>query len=463
MSVVAARKTPRRRSGRRFLIILVALVVIVGAALFWVNQVAEAAVSASAVLTVYQPVTSVQPGSGTFGPATTGTLVHPGDSIQTDTKGRASIALPDGSITRLAGDTQTRLDSAHFSRDGTLHDARFFQQVGRTLNHVQHLVSGATFQVAGQSAVASVRGTLFEVLVNADGSMTVKLFDGTLDFDGKNHVHLTAGQQATADPQGNIGDPTTIQNDPNDPFGSQIGASNAVATDTTPGTEQDAIGAPLHNGEQQTSITYSYAGGPLVKAVLGYSGGAMELTVQAPDGSKTSGTGASPIVVDVKNAPAGVFTIVVTGLSGLGATGFEPFVAVASVETCTSADVDLDGAVHRGYSSQDLETAVQVPGLSNLHLNVVGANSIAGGTITGSGTYNGVGWGGTIVLVAHGGVLMVIAVDASVFGWVHIPATQILQQLSAAARQDPSNINPGFTVDRLFTCNSILVIDGHHG
>ncbi|HYM66572.1 MAG TPA: FecR family protein, partial [Patescibacteria group bacterium] len=267
-----------------------AVLVIVAGALFWLNQMAEAAVNASAVLTVYQPVTSVQAGSGSFAPAATGTLVHPGDSVQTDTKGRASLSLPDGSITRLAGDTQIRLDSTHFAKDGSLHDAHFFQQIGRTLSHVQHLASGASFQVAGQSAVASVRGTLFEVLVNADGSMTVKLFDGTLDFDGRNHISLTAGQQATADPQGNIGAPTAIVPDPNDPFLSQNAAAAEAATDTTPGTEQDFVGAPLHNGEQQ-KVTYSYAGGPLVKAVLGYSGGAMGLTILAPDGSQTSGAG----------------------------------------------------------------------------------------------------------------------------------------------------------------------------
>ena len=59
------------------------------------------------------------------------------------------------------------------------------------------------------------------------------------------------------------------------------------------------------------------------------------------------------------------------------------------------------------------------------------------------------------------GRLMIVAVDASIFGF-HIPAAQILQQIGAAAQQDPSNINPGFHIDRLFTCQSILMIDGHH-
>jgi FecR protein len=461
MSVVAARQQPRRRSGRRLLIILLAIVVVVAGALFWLNQVAQAAVDASAVLTVYQPVTTVEPtGTKTFNTAASGALVHPGDSVMTDGQGRAALTLPDGSITRLAGNTQIKLDSAHFAKDGNLHDASWFQSIGRTLTHVQHLVSGASFQVAGQSAVASVRGTLFEVLVNADGSMTVKLFDGTLLFHGKNDVTLTAPEEATADPQGNIGPPTAIQPDPNDPFGPQVDAAKDAETDTTPGTEQDFVGAPLHDGDQQ-KYTYSYAGGSLVKAVLGYIGSSMSLTVAAPDGSVYPGSGKSPVEVDVKNAPPGIYTVTITGVSGLGTAGEEPFLAVASVEPCASADLDVNGAVHRGYSSSDLEGAVQVAGLSNLNLAITGG-STAGSIVTGTGTYNGVSWGGTIVLVNHGGVLMVIAISATVFG-IHIPAGQILQQIGAAARQDPSTINPGFTVDRLFTCQHILVIDGHHG
>ena len=312
MSVVAARQQPRRRSGRRLLIILLAVVVVVSGALFWLNQVAQAAIDASAVLTVYEPVTQIQPaGAATFSNADTGALVRPGDSIQTDSQGRASLVLPDGSITRLATNTQIKLDSAHFAKDGNLQDARWLQKIGRTLTHVQHLVSGATFQVAGQSAVASVRGTTFEVLIGADGSMTVKLFDGILYFHGKNDVTLTSGQQATADPQGNISAPIPIQPDPQDPFGPELLASNAVASDTTPGTEQDFVGAPLHDGEQQ-KFTYSYAGGPLLKAVLGYPAGSMKVTIKAPDGTQYDQSGASPIVNPVKNAPAGLYTISVS-------------------------------------------------------------------------------------------------------------------------------------------------------
>jgi hypothetical protein len=437
--------------------VLVLVILLVGGGIFWLNSSAQAAVSVSATLTVYQPTASLARGSGAFAAAASGAQVQSGDSVSTDAKGRASIQLPDGTLTRLASDSQITLDAAHFSKNGTLHDAKLTEKIGRTLTSVQHLVSGATFQVAGQAAVASVRGTKFEVYIKADGTMIVKLFDGQLDFDGKNHVHLVAGQQATADPQGNIGPPGPIQPDPADPFGPALAASAAADLGTTPGTEQDYIGAPIHNGEQQQYL-YGYAGGSLVKASLGYPGSAMQLKVQAPDGQMYTGSGASPIVVSVVNAPAGIYKLFVVGVSGLGAGGEEPFLAVAAVEACVSSDIDQNGAVRRGYSDTDLGAAVQVSGLSNLRVSIA-PNSPAGAIVTGQGTYNGVGWTGSVLLVPHNGVVEIMAVGATVFG-VNVPAQQIVQQIGSAIGQDPTNLNVGFIVDRLFACNSVLMIDG---
>jgi FecR protein len=443
------------------LIVLVIVIVIVGGGIFWLNSTAQAAVNVSATLTVYQPTASVARGSsGAFAGASSGTQVQAGDSVKTDTKGRASIQLPDGTLTRLASDTQITLDAAHFSKNGTLHDAKLTEKIGRTLTSVQHLVSGATFQVAGQSAVASVRGTKFEVYIKADGTMIVKLFDGLLDFTGKNGVvHLVAGQQATADPQGNVGPAGPIQPDPGDPFGPALDASAAVSAGTTPGTEQDFIGAPVHNGEQQ-QYRYSYAGGSLVKASLGYPGSAMQLKVQAPDGQIYAGSGKSPIVVVVNSAPPGIYVINVIGVSGLGTIGEEPFVAVAAVEACVSSDIDQNGAVRRGYADKDLAAAVQVSGLSNLSVTIA-PNSPAGAIVTGQGTYNGVGWTGSVLLVPHNGVVQIMAVGATVFG-VNVPAQQIVQQIGSAIGQDPTNLNVGFIVDRLFACDSVVMIDGRH-
>src|SRR6266446_1115467 len=316
MSAVAAKPVPRRRRGLRWIVVLVVIVVLVAGAAFWLNTSASAATNAVATLNVFLPVTSVAHNGGAYAAATTGATVQPGDGVKTDAKGRAAIQLPDGTLTRLASNTEITLTSAHFAKDGNLQDASLAQRAGRTFTNVQHLVSGATFKVSGQSATATVRGTKFEVYIKADGTMVVKLFVGELDFDGKNHVHLTAPQQATADPQGNVGPAGPIVPEPGDPFGPELAASDATSQGTTPGTEQDFIGAPLHNGEQQ-QYAYSFAGGGLVKAALGYPGSAMKLDVKAPDGQIYSKFGASPIVVTINKGPAGIYTILVTGVSGL--------------------------------------------------------------------------------------------------------------------------------------------------
>lgn len=470
MSVVASRtppakNPPRRRGGLRFLIFVVILALIVGGGLYWLNSSAQAAVNAVGTLSVFQHSVAVAHNGGAYADATTGSIVQPGDGVKTDAKGRGAIQLPDGTLTRLASDTEITLTSAHFSKSGNLQDVSLTEKVGRTLTNVQRLVSGATFKVAGQAAVASVRGTKFEVQVKPDGTMVVKLFDGQLDFDskdGKNHVHLVSGQQATADPLGNISKPIGPPReawppDPTDPFGPQLAASEAISAGTTPGTEQDYVGPPIHDGETQT-YTYSFAGGGLVKAALGYPGSAMTLTVTAPDGTPHPKSGISPIVVIVNSAPAGIYKITVTGVSGLGSAGEEPFVSVAALEQCTTQNIRQNGAVREGFTSSDLTSAVTVSGLSNLNLTILGS-SLAGAIVSGTGTYNGVGWTGTIVLAMHNSALEIFPVGATVFN-VSVPAQQIVQQIGAAIGQDPTNINPGFAVDRLFTCSGVLMIDG---
>ncbi len=460
-----AKPAPRpRRGGRRFLVVLAILILVIAGALVWLNVAAQAQVDASGLLTVYQPTTSIAHGGGAASPATTGAAVRAGDTVSTDTKGLAGITLPDGTLTRLAKSTSITLDGAHFNKSGTMHDVSLTQQIGRTFTNVQHLVTGASFDVHGKAATASVRGTKFEILIDATGAMTVKVFQGTVVLhNGNGSVQIHAGEQATASPDGTLGTPGPIVPDPDDPFGPALDASNAVSTDTTPGTEQDFIGAPLHVGEQQT-YTYSYAGGSRVEASLGYPGSQMKLTIKSPDGQTRSATGKLPFI-RIDNAPAGIYTIVIDGVKDLGTNGEEPFIAVASVEQCVSDDTEKNGAIHRGYTTQDLMNAVQqsgqVSGLSNLKLSL-SSDSVAGAIITASGTYNGVGWSGSVVLVAHNGVFEILPTSGTVFG-MNVPAVQLVQQIANVIGQDPSNVNPGFIVDRLFTCSSVLMVDGRTG
>src|SRR5207245_205212 len=201
MATVAAKTPPQRRGGHRLLIAFLILVLIVVGIVVWLNMAASAQVNAAATLTVYQPTVATSHNGADFLAAKTGAVIQAGDSVQTDTKGRASITLPDGTLMRLASDTTIRLDSAHFSKAGNLHDVTLSQKVGRTLTNVQHLASGATFDVKGNSATASVRGTKFEIYILRDGTMTVKVFVGTVFLhNASGSVQINAGQQATANP-----------------------------------------------------------------------------------------------------------------------------------------------------------------------------------------------------------------------------------------------------------------------
>src|SRR5258708_35106377 len=106
MATVASRPAPKpRRGGRRILIGLAMLVLVVAGAVVWLNIAAQAQVDASGILTVYLPNATLAHGSGAAGAATTGAILRAGDTAATDTKGRRGVTLPHGTLTLLANHT----------------------------------------------------------------------------------------------------------------------------------------------------------------------------------------------------------------------------------------------------------------------------------------------------------------------------------------------------------------------
>jgi len=114
--------------------------------------------------------------------------------------------------------------------------------------------------------------------------------------------------------------------------------------------------------------------------------------------------------------------------------------------------------VRHSYTGPDLAGAVNLSGLSAVKINIVG-DTTGGAIIDGSATYNGIGLAGTLLLYAHGGNIGVIALAASAYG-ASVPAPWAESQIASVLGQDPSNISLGFHVERLFTCQNVLMIEG---
>src|ERR1700674_4038124 len=219
-------------------IVLVVLLVAGGGYYLFCVQAQAAVPSPAALLVITTPVDVDTNNNAGFHPGRPGQELTAGNSVRTGDGGHAAIQFPDGSYMRMAPGTIVTVTAAQLSREGNLQSASLVQKVGRTFTNVQHLVSGASFQVGGHSVSAQVRGTQFEVLVRPDSTNLIKVFDGTVKVSGTTTATLTANQQIDADVNGRLSNQRAIQPDAQDPFPVLAQCTKAVSSDTTPGTMQ---------------------------------------------------------------------------------------------------------------------------------------------------------------------------------------------------------------------------------
>jgi len=193
-------------------VVLVVLLAVGGSYWFFVVQ-ASAAVDAPATLVVINPPVTVDGHA-----AIPGQALIAGNTAVTGAGGHASIQFPDGSFIRMAPGTSVTVTAVQLQKNGNLQKATVLQNVGRTFESVEHLATGATFQVGSHSVTASVRGTKFETLVRTDYSSRIWVFEGVVRVSGKTTVDLHAGQEIDADANGNLSAPRSNQFDLTDSF-----------------------------------------------------------------------------------------------------------------------------------------------------------------------------------------------------------------------------------------------------
>lgn len=376
--------------------------------------------------------------------------------MRTGVGGHAAIQFPDGSYVRMAPSTEVKVTAAQLSHDGNLQSASLQQKVGRTFTNVQHLVSGATFQVGGHSVSASVRGTQFEVLVRADNTNLIKVFDGTVRVTGATTITLTAGQQVEADAGGRLSGQGPIKSEPQDPYAQSAQCARAVSSGTTAGTTQTSSGDNLTNG-QSAEVDY-YSPGGTVSVALCYPGSLMTVTVIDPNGTPhTSRQGTPPVQLNL-NGPSGLYKAMIRGVS-LPPEG-EPFsVSFATATQCGGESVDTPNFVRQTISNQQISEALRQSGVT-LQIQGTSANSARVSYYSDLGKVP-IAW--TILFYAATPNLGFVLTQFSVRG-VNV-TTGIVSRLSSVTGSAQA-LPTEFIVERVYSCNGSgggqMVVEGHH-
>jgi hypothetical protein len=104
--------------------------------------------------------------------------VYPGDSIVTEDESTAEITYEDGSVSSVLPNSVLKIGKLE-KKDGFF-TTKIKTWVGSVLCKVQKLRKGDAFQVYTPTAVATVRGTVFEASVSEDEETSFNILSGQL-------------------------------------------------------------------------------------------------------------------------------------------------------------------------------------------------------------------------------------------------------------------------------------------
>jgi hypothetical protein len=436
-------------------VVILVLLLATGGYFFIVAQANAGVASPAALLVATDPVEVGHNDSG-YQPAKSGQSLDAGTSVRTGATGRATIQFPDGSLTRLAPDTTVTIQAAQLNSAGSLKSATLAEKIGRTLSVVQKLAGGASFSVGGHSVSAQVRGTQFEVVVNADFSNVFKVFDGTVVVSGQTTVTLHAGQQVGSDPNGRLGAPGALGPDSQDPYALDRQCTNAVSQGTTAGTVQTTVGGPIST-DQSAEVDYNSAGGTVTVALC-WPGSFMTLTVTDPTGTAHSSRSASGTAAHIAGPP-GLWRAIVHAVDASN----ELFaVSFATDAGCSGETVDSGGFVRQILSNGELARNLSQSGSSGITVQVQGTSPTSA-RVYYSYSGSGLSFSWTIDFYAATPDLGFVFTQVIVNG-VNI-TTQLVSRLNAAGAAVTS-VPQDYVVDRVYSCNGpdgdTMIIEGHH-
>ena len=309
----------RRRSAAAVIVTALVVTTAVFAALAVTQP--PAAAETAAVLTVFTGSVDIQKShSSTFAHAQSGDQVSAGDSIRTGPDTKAAVTYPSGTVARL--DSNTRFNLTQFGRTaGGAWNIAAYQAVGKSWSRMSQLVGGSTYIVnAPNSVAAEVRGTEFEVIVEAQGVSTVvrlDVFAGIVAATAnKGTVVVATGQSTTTSPGMPPTPPAAITTaDRQDTF-TVFNRTADAARGRPVGVNTDRFSPAQATGEVAGATG---DGSSDLQFTLGWPGSRFELTVFDPAGNAYGqvASAVSPVRIVVADAQAGMWSYQVTDLQSL--------------------------------------------------------------------------------------------------------------------------------------------------
>ena len=429
---------------------VLAVLLAAGGGWYFLVVQASAAVTAPATLVVYNQTVTVNDR-----PSIAGQALNANDDVKTEPSGHAAIEFPDGSYVRMSSSTEVRITNVQLQKTGSLQAAEVSQKVGRTLVNVQHLAGGASFKIDGHSVSAQVRGTQFEVLVNANLTNLVKVFDGAVAVSGAGRsVTVNAGQEISANANGALGTPRAIQPDPRDPYPLSAQCTRRVLSgNQTPGTLQVSTGDPITTGAAP-EVDYDSPGGTL-QVALCYPGSTMTLSIFSPDGTEHTST-------NHVAGPAGHYRAIVHAVNVPTPEAY--VVAFATNAPCVASTGDTGGTtVRETLSNSQIADALAKSGVSGATIQVQGSSPTSAHIVYYS-NYGGIEISWTIDFYAATPNLGAVITSVTLRG-INV-TTQVLSRLGSLGGSSTASIPSDFIVDRVYSCgtstgDTMMVIEGH--
>jgi len=134
--------------------------------------------------------------------ATVGTKLKAGSRIRTASGARAAVTFDDGTIMRVRPGTSLQISPHRRKRRDKNSVLLFFGRVWSSVS--KRNADVIAYEVTSPNAVAGVRGTEFETGVGDDGSLLVRVSEGTVEVDDQlsGATSATAGEQVEANERG---------------------------------------------------------------------------------------------------------------------------------------------------------------------------------------------------------------------------------------------------------------------